>query len=1063
MVIESGVLTGDHFLVAFRERAKELSCLYTVEELFERPGISLPGIIRGIVEAIPGGWKYPEVCRASVNYGGVLYHQPDFIETPWAMHSTIVSHGNVVGKVSVYYVRERPAADEGPFLKEERRLIDAIADRLGRRVLYEKLKDVFDGHPSGPGSGPQWRSILDLLQQTDVSLFMRMSRKMLTLLSSTGDEEAGDLLARYHLMFAGAQELLSPDSNAPLRMRQETISAEITDEIFRMAEKHYGNAGILGRIQKWVMEDRSAILVKILEDPWSSIEAIDKAVDRYLGVTPAAGEEVTPKERGYRVSLIRRLLTEDMFFISIARKFLDISDFRGLLQKVIYPTESHGKLGGKSAGLFLASEILKKTRLPKGELPEIKIPKTWYLTSDGILRFIQHNDLEEIVEQKYEDITRIRQEYPYLVHLFKNSTMPPEIVNGLSVALDDFGDSPLIVRSSSLLEDRFGTSFAGKYKSLFIANQGPKRERLNALVDAIAEVYASTFSPDPIEYRIEHGMIDFHEEMGIMIQEVVGKRVGDYYFPALAGVAFTNNEYRWARRLKREDGLLRLVTGLGTRAVDRLSDEYPIMISPGQPNLRANVTIDEKVYYSPRNADVINLKTNAFETVPVKELLRRCGEDYPMLQGVVSRLRNERIEPAGPMGFDFENDRLVVTFDGLIKSTPFVANMRAILKTLQAEMGTPVDVEFAHDGTSLFLVQCRAQAYGMASQPAAIPRDVEPEKIVFSASRHVTNGVVTDITHVVYVDPLQYSAVGNLDDLLAVGQAVSALNQVLPKHRFILLGPGRWGSRGDIKLGVNVSYSDIKNTAMLIEIARKQGGYMPEPSFGTHFFQDLVESSIKYLPLYPDDRGAVFNEAFFLESENFFASLVPKYARLAGVIRVIDVPHSYGGQVLKVLMDGERDEALAILTVPSSVQTVESALGPRREIGGSQEDDHWSWRTRFAEWIAAELEPERFNVKAVYLIGGVKNASAGPQSDIDLLVHFGGTKEQERELMSWFEGWSLALSQVNFLRTGYRTRGLLDIHLVTDKDIANKTGYASKIGASTDPPRPLTPGKRPPQ
>lgn len=291
MVIESGVLTGDQFLVAFRERAKELSCLYTVEELFERPGITLPGIIRGIVEAIPGGWKYPEVCRASVSYGGVLYHQPDFVETPWAMHSTIVSHGNVVGKISVYYVRERPAADEGPFLKEERRLIDAIADRIGRRVLYEKLKDVFDSHPSGPGSAPPWRSILDLLQSTDISLFMRMSRKMLTLLSTTGDAEAGDLLARYHLMFAGAQQTLSPDANAPLRMRQETISPEITDEIFRMAEKHYGNAGILGRIQKWVMEDRSAFLVKILEDPGHRSRRSTR---------PWTGTSASPRPRGRR-------------------------------------------------------------------------------------------------------------------------------------------------------------------------------------------------------------------------------------------------------------------------------------------------------------------------------------------------------------------------------------------------------------------------------------------------------------------------------------------------------------------------------------------------------------------------------------------------------------------------------------------------------------------------------------------------------------------------------------------------------------------------------------------
>ncbi len=1051
----------ENLLVELRERAKELSCLYTVEELFNRPGISLPDIIRGIVDAIPAGWQYPELCRASISHAGETYHRPDFAETPWVMHSEILSQDVVVGMVSVYYTAERPAADEGPFLKEERRLIDAIADRLGRRILFEKLKDVFDHQPAVPGGDPQWRVILELLQKTDARLFLRMSRKMLNLLSSAGNEEASDLLARYHLMFAGEAQSTSVDSNRPMRFRIGTISPEVTDEIFDMAGKYLSHTEILNNIQKWIMEDRSAFLVKILEDPGASLETIGKTVDRYLAVTRGAEETLTPRERGYRVSLIRRLLTEDTRFIAVALKFLNLNDFRELLHRVIYPTESHGKLGGKSSGLLLASEILKKTLLPKEGMPAIKIPKTWYLTSDAILRFIQHNDLEEIVEQKYENIARVRQEYPYIVHLFKNSIMPPEIVNGLSVALDDFGESPLIVRSSSLLEDRFGTSFAGKYKSLFIANQGPKRDRLRDLVDAIAEVYASTFSPDPIEYRIEHGMIDFHEEMGIMIQEVVGRKVGDYYFPAMAGVAFSHNEFRWSRRIRREDGLLRMVTGLGTRAVDRLSDDYPILLSPGQPNLRANVTLDEKIYYSPHKADVINLRTNTFETVDIRDLVRACGEEYPLLGGIMSLLRNDRIEFPGGMGFDFERDRFIVTFDGILQNSGFVPGMSLIMKTLQAEMGVPVDVEFAHDGTDLYIVQCRAQAFGSAAQPADIPRDVPPERVVFSASRHVTNGSVSEISHVVYIDPARYSALADREELLAVGRAVGVLNQILPKHRFILMGPGRWGSRGDIRLGVSVTYSDINNTAMLIEIARKQGGYLPEPSFGTHFFQDLVESSIRYLPLYPDDRGVVFNEAFFLENRNFFPSLVPKYASLADTIYVIDIPHSCGGQVLNVLMNGERDEALALLGPPSPGGPAEPVKAQRPEADVPHDDDHWSWRTKFAEWIAAELDAERFGVKAVYLFGSTKNGSAGPQSDVDLLVHFAGSKEQEREMLAWFEGWSLCLSQVNFLKTGFRTKGLLDVHVVTDDDIRNKSSYAVKINAVTDAPRPLTLGRRP--
>jgi phosphoenolpyruvate synthase/pyruvate phosphate dikinase len=216
----------------------------------------------------------------------------------------------------------------------------------------------------------------------------------------------------------------------------------------------------------------------------------------------------------------------------------------------------------------LTSQILKKYAAGNELLGSIKMPKTRHLTSDGLMHFINHNDLEEISEHKYKDMGQVRQEYSSIVQVFKRSSFPPEMIHGLSIALDDFREVPLIVRSSSLLEDSKGTSFAGKYKSLFIANQGTKQERIRALMDAIAEVYASMFGPDPIGYRFERGLIDFHEEMGIMIQEVVGARVGPYYMPAFAGVAFSRNEFRWSPGSGR--GRLRAGLGLGTRAVDRL-------------------------------------------------------------------------------------------------------------------------------------------------------------------------------------------------------------------------------------------------------------------------------------------------------------------------------------------------------------------------------------------------------------------------------------------------------------------------------------------------------------
>jgi hypothetical protein len=669
-----------------------------------------------------------------------------------------------------------------------------------------------------------------------------------------------------------------------------------------------------------------------------------------------------------------------------------------------------------------------------------------------LLGFVRFNKLDEVVEQKYKDINQVRLEYPHVIHTFKDSRFSPEIVQGLSMVLDELGGVPLIIRSSSLLEDSLGAAFSGKYKSLFLANQGNKHERLRALLDAIAEVYASTFGPDPIEYRAERGLLDFSEEMGIMIQGVVGTRIGDYFFPAFAGVAFSRNEFRWSPRISREDGLIRMVPGLGTRAVDRVSDDYPVLVAPRQPGLRVNVAPEEIVHYSPKKIDVINLKTNTFETLEIADLVRKHGAEMPLIEKLVSVYDGHHLRRPLAMQLDFEKDSLAFTFDGLLAESPLVKQVHGILRLLEEKMGTPVDIEFAHDGKNFYLLQCRPQSYSQESGPAPIPKDVPADRVVFTANRYISNGRVRDITHIVYVDPLKYADLPSRDDLVAVGRAVGKLNKLLPKRQFLLMGPGRWGSRGDIKLGVSVTYSDINNTAALIEIARKKGNYMPDLSFGTHFFQDLVEGQIRYIPLFPDDEGIQFNERFLTGAPNILSEVLPEYAELADVVRLIDVPQATGGNVLRVLMNAELSEAIGLLAKP---ETGEGQVETRAAETGRPAEQTWLWRHRMAEHIASELDPERSGVVGFYVFGSTKNATAGLGSDIDILIHFRGTDRQREDLVTWLNGWSLCLDEINYLRTGYRTGGLLDVHIVTDEDIANKTSYAVKIGAVTDAARPL--------
>jgi hypothetical protein len=1044
-------------LAALQERAKELSCLYRVDEILSRPNADRDDTLREVLAAIPAGWQYPTICCARLVLDGRLYEPAEGAEMPWSLAAPVLLEGEQIGELTIGYRQARPPADEGPFLKDERRLINAIVERIGYWVMQQRLRRAVRGLERAASSElrdqePRWAVILDFLRGTDRSLLLRITRRMINHLCVNGVEEAEQLLQQIAPR-AAADDAIGSDDNRPLARHSLLDVGELSDRTFDIAARELSEDGIITRVQQWIVEEKAGFLYEALENLDTSLSEISEAVMRYRALHLDDSMLPRPVRTGIQVALLRRFFSENLEFIRHAKDFADVDCFYDLVQHTICPPRGHGRLGGKSAGLFVAANIVRKSVEFADTLASIRVPKTWYLTSDANLLFIRHNKMEDVYNCKYREIDQVRLEYPHLVHVFKNSSFPSEIAQGLSVALDDFENRPIIVRSSSLLEDQSGASFSGKYKSLFLANQGDKKQRLEALKDAIAEVYASVFGPDPIEYRAEHGLLDVHEEMGIMIQEVVGRRIGRYFLPVFSGVAFSNNEFRWSARIKREDGLVRLVPGLGTRAVDRLVDDYPTLLAPGQPGLRANQTVDEVVRYSPRMADVINLETNRFETVQVRELLRECGRDLPMVRQLVSVLDHDHIRRPDGLGPDFERDELVVTFAGLFDSTPFIAQVATLLRALQEKLGTPVDIEFAHDGEALWLLQCRPQSYGEHSAPTPIPRDLPPERVLFTANRYISNGRVPDVTHVVYVDPEGYEQLTSREQMKAVGRAVGRLNMLLPKRQFILMGPGRWGSRGDIRMGVSVTYSDISNTSMLIEIARQKGGYVPDLSFGTHFFQDLVESGIRYLPLYPDDPGTRFDQQFLRGGTNMLPDLLPEYEELADVVRVIDVTKATGGKIVQVLMNADLDEAIALFGDPTVAK--EAPLARGRPVLEATPDEHTRWRLGMAERIAQQLDAARFGVKGVYVFGSTKNATAGPRSDLDLIVHFVGTPEQRRDLCCWLEGWSQALAETNFLRTGFRSDRLLDVHLVTDEDIARQSSYAAKIGARTDAARPL--------
>ena len=617
-----------------------------------------------------------------------------------------------------------------------------------------------------------------------------------------------------------------------------------------------------------------------------------------------------------KVVLIKRMISDQLPYIGVAKRVFTIGDLRYIYERRI----GSGKIGGKAAGLMLAWRILQQD-LDDGHYihPFIGIPDSYFIGTEVIYEFRVMNGLDHFMNQKYRSLAEIRDEYPSIVSAHLAGRFPAAIVNQLRAVLAAMGNSPLIVRSSSLLEDNFGFAFAGKYNSYFCPNQGTPEQNLAELLDAVRRVYASTLNPDAILYRQRHGLIDYDERMAILIQKAVGKPYGHYYFPTLAGVAFSQNPFRWNSKIRREDGFLRLVWGFGTRAVDRVGNDYPRLIALSHPQLRPETTAHAIRQYSQWYIDVIDMDDNSFKTLHILDVL---NGKYPYLRYIASIHDDDHIQDIVSTGSIRQDDDFVLTFNSLTRDRNFVNLMRSALQRLEATYQRPVDVEFIVDIVPnypqteyrLHVLQCRPLSQRAEGDVVAIPKNIPPEKILFTSNRLVPDGHAEDIRYIVYVDPNEYYDLHDTTIKQELARAVGRLNKRLEDERFILMGPGRWGSI-NIDLGVHVTYADIFNTRVLIEMAVAHNGYIPELSYGTHFFQDLVEAGIHSLALHlgTDTNEAAFRWDFFAGATNHLADLLPEDAGLSRYLKVIDLAALPGNPRLHIFMNGAREEAVGYL------------------------------------------------------------------------------------------------------------------------------------------------------
>ncbi|MCU0848759.1 MAG: PEP/pyruvate-binding domain-containing protein [Spirochaetes bacterium] len=585
--------------------------------------------------------------------------------------------------------------------------------------------------------------------------------------------------------------------------------------------------------------------------------------------------------------LNRVIIGREERILEIARKNLSLEDFMLINDRMI----GTGYIGGKSVGMILSRKILEHDK--SGEWDSILEPHdSYYIGSDVFHTYIIQNGWWKLfMEQKTTEGYFSAAEK--LRGMMMNGNFPDEIKEQFQQLIEYFGQSPFIVRSSSLLEDAYGNAFAGKYESVFCVNQGSPQKRYQELTQAVRTVYASTMNEDALAYRLQRGLYNMDEQMALLVQRVSGKYRDHYFFPDAAGVGLSYNTYVWNNTMDPGAGMIRIVFGLGTRAVERVEGDYPRIAALDQPMLRPLSSPDEIKKFSQKDVDVLNIRENRIQTLPFMKLRSELPD---MDLEKITELDMDALRKMEEMKIDGDRP-WVINFDRLLSENRFPESMKRMMKKLESEYRYPVDIEFTLNFTAdksyrINLLQCRPyQARGLQTQ-VDVPTDIPDSRVFFKTDGSFLGGGISQkIRSIIYVDPLQYGKLpisGKYD----VARLIGKLNKMISDRNALptlLIGPGRWGTTTP-SLGVPVRFSEINNISILVEIAQMRDNIMPELSYGTHFFQDLVETDIFYVALFPEKEGASFNRDIMGRYPEVLCALIPECLAYKDTVLVYEIP-----------------------------------------------------------------------------------------------------------------------------------------------------------------------------
>ena len=604
--------------------------------------------------------------------------------------------------------------------------------------------------------------------------------------------------------------------------------------------------------------------------------------------------------------LSRLMLTRDKRLLAMIRSHFALEDLLGIKERLI----GTGFIGGKSVGMLLGRKILMKDDTFQWR-STLEHHDSFYIGSDVFYSYmVQNGWWQTFMAHKTQEGY-----FPRAMELkdkMENGVFPEEIVERFKLMLEYFGQSPIIVRSSSLLEDAFGSAFAGKYDSFFCVNQENPEKRYENFEKAVLKIFACTMSEDALAYRLQRGLDQTDEQMAILVMRVSGSYRTSYFFPDLAGVGLSRNPFVWKKGMNPKDGMVRLVFGLGTRAVNRVENDYPRILAVDDPLAKPLFGLKDIRKYSQHYVDLLNLEGNRIETVLLSDILEKGIPEHFDLMGVRD---TEAVQAMRDMGRP-ERDYRILTFDPFLSETPFVDMMKRMFERLELSYDNPVEVEFTvnfdHQGDlKINLLQCRPlKTMGQDPDEPMMDKKKILKTILGMEGNSMGGAISKGISQIILIDPEHYADL-SMQEKYAVARLVGKLNKSIVERASgptLLMGPGRWGTHTPT-MGVPVTFSEINHVTAIAEISHQTGSLVPDLSFGTHFFHDLVETGIVYLAVYPENPDVTCDLPWIRSRPNILKTLVPESERFEHVVRVADTK----GERLRIQSDVENQKVICYL------------------------------------------------------------------------------------------------------------------------------------------------------